>query len=258
MIQALGDIVDDIGAASSGAELQDILQKIVEGCGFAAFSFVDQLHAGVSNPSVINSIKGAFDRDYRTEGLIAVDPVLPVVRRSNTPFTWDSVPLPPRLGRRIPGAMKTLHLAYDHGYRDGLVIPFHYVDSLGRPRSAVCTFFWSEAQAEFTRSMSEHRAYLHMVLLYWAQRAVSLNDGVGGQPARTNDNAQSDPPVLTDREREVLAWAARGKTVQDTADILSISSDTVETHIRACIRKLEASNKTHAVARAIYLRLIDY
>lgn len=258
MVQALGDIVDTIEAASSVAELQDILQKVVESCGFAAFSFVDQLHAGVSNLSVINSIKRAFDHDYRAEGLIAVDPILPVVRRSNTPFAWDSVPLPPRLGRRIPGAMKTLHLAYDHGYRDGLVIPFHYVDSLGRPRSAVCTFFWSETQAEFTRSMDEHRAYLHMVLLYWAQRVVELNDMASGRPGRMNDNAQSDLPVLTDREREVLAWAARGKTVQDTADILSISTDTVETHVRACIRKLEANNKTHAVARAIFLRLIDY
>lgn len=258
MVRELGDIIGTIEAAPSLAELQDILQKVVESCGFAAFSFVDQLHAGVSDPIVINSIRPAFDCDYRTEKLLAVDPILPVIRRSNTPFTWGSVPLPPRLGRRVPGALKTLHLAHDHGYREGLVVPFHYVDSIGRPRSTVCTFFWSETEAEFSRSVEEHRTYLHMVLLYWAQRVVELNEGATQRSVRLNDNAQSDVPLLTDREREVLAWAARGKTVQDTADILCISTDTVETHIRACIRKLEATNKTHAVARAIFLRLIEY
>ena len=258
MVTAVEDIVDTIEAASSVPELQDILQMVAEGCGFAAFSFVDTLHAGVSNPSVINSIKRAFDHDYRAEGLLAVDPILSVVRRSNTPFTWGSVPLPPRLGRRIPGAIKTLHLAYDHGYRDGLVIPFHYVDTLGRPRSSVCTFFWSEKEKEFIKCADEHRAYLHMILLYWAQRVVELSDIASGRAQRINDNFNSDQPALTDREREVLGWAARGKTVQDTADILSISTDTVETHIRSCMRKLDANNKTHAVARAIFLRLIDY
>ncbi|MFG1402011.1 LuxR C-terminal-related transcriptional regulator [Xanthobacter sediminis] len=258
MTRPIEDVISDIEAAASVDELKIILQSVVEDCGFSAFSFVDALRAGDLNPTVVNSIARAFDGDYRAEGLLAVDPVIPLVRRTNTPFTWGAVPLPPRLGRRIPGARKTFEIARDHGYTDGLVIPFHYVDKVGRPYSSVCTLFWSEKPSDFRRSIEENRAYLHMILIYWAQRAVELSDLAKGAADRLRTSARSEVQTLTDREREVLSWAAMGKTVQDTADIIAISADTVETHIRSCMRKLGANNKTHAVARAIFLRLIDY
>jgi PAS domain-containing protein len=40
------------------------------------------------------------------------------------------------------------------------------------------------------------------------------------------------PHVLTDREREVLSWTARGKTAGEIGSILSISARTIEWHIR--------------------------
>ncbi len=55
----------------------------------------------------------------------------------------------------------------------------------------------------------------------------------------------------------MLSWAARGKTAHDTSDILSLSEDTVKTHIRNALHKLDATNKTHGVTKAIYLGLID-
>jgi DNA-binding CsgD family transcriptional regulator len=61
---------------------------------------------------------------------------------------------------------------------------------------------------------------------------------------------------LTDRERDVLSWAGRGKSVLDTAEILKLSEDTVKSHIRNALKKLDATNKTHAVTKAIYLNLI--
>jgi LuxR family quorum sensing-dependent transcriptional regulator len=62
---------------------------------------------------------------------------------------------------------------------------------------------------------------------------------------------------LTAREKEVLAWAARGKTVADTAQILGISPETVEGFVKQALRKLDAANKTHGVAKSIALGLID-
>lgn len=258
MPRPIEEVIADIETATSVGKLKAILQSVAEDCGFRAFSFVDALRVGDLNPTVVNSIVAAFDADYRSEELLTVDPVLPIVRRTNTPFTWGVVQLPPRLGRRIPGARKTFEIAHDHGYKEGLVIPFHYVDKVGRPYSSVCTFFWSEKPTDFRRANEDKRAYLHMILIYWAQRVVEISDRAKGAADRFQASAESEVPILTDREREVLSWAAVGKTVQDTADILSISADTVETHIRTCMRKLQANNKTHTVARAIFLRLIDF
>jgi len=63
-------------------------------------------------------------------------------------------------------------------------------------------------------------------------------------------------PTLTPRERDVLHWVARGKTSDDIGDILAISTATVDTHLRTVLRKMQASNRSHAVAKAITYRII--
>lgn len=61
----------------------------------------------------------------------------------------------------------------------------------------------------------------------------------------------SDQPKLTQREAEVLTWAARGKTAAETSRILTIAEQTVKDHLKAICRKLQVSNKTHAVSVAL-------
>jgi DNA-binding NarL/FixJ family response regulator len=62
--------------------------------------------------------------------------------------------------------------------------------------------------------------------------------------------------VLTDREIEVLRFLARGLTTSQTGAKLYISENTVKTHIRHILEKLEVSNRAEAVARATHLGLI--
>lgn len=57
-------------------------------------------------------------------------------------------------------------------------------------------------------------------------------------------------PKLTERELEVLKWSADGKTAADIARILTLSTSTVNFHIRSVIAKTNASNKAGAVAIA--------
>ncbi len=56
---------------------------------------------------------------------------------------------------------------------------------------------------------------------------------------------------ITAREADCLSWAAMGKTACEIAGILKVSEHTVHFHLRNAIQKLEATNKTHAVAKAI-------
>jgi DNA-binding CsgD family transcriptional regulator len=73
-----------------------------------------------------------------------------------------------------------------------------------------------------------------------------------------NDDQQQNKLTikLTPREQEVLHWASEGKTSQDISVILGISHKTVNLHADNFISKLNASNRTNAVARAIRLNLI--
>ena len=61
---------------------------------------------------------------------------------------------------------------------------------------------------------------------------------------------------LTKREEQALAWAARGKTANETANILNVSYATVKTYLENARGKLGCANVTHAVAAAIVSGLI--
>jgi DNA-binding CsgD family transcriptional regulator len=55
---------------------------------------------------------------------------------------------------------------------------------------------------------------------------------------------------LTDREAEILAWVARGKTNQEIAALLVVSPHTVRTHLENAFKKLRVHTRTAAVIRA--------
>jgi LuxR family quorum sensing-dependent transcriptional regulator len=55
----------------------------------------------------------------------------------------------------------------------------------------------------------------------------------------------------------VLAWVARGKSAREIAEILRITKRTVDEHVQTAARKLEALNRTHAVAIALRDRIIE-
>jgi DNA-binding NarL/FixJ family response regulator len=58
-------------------------------------------------------------------------------------------------------------------------------------------------------------------------------------------------PALSKREREIMDLLAQGLTGEDVAERLVLASETVKTHIRNAMAKLEAHTRVHAVAIAL-------
>jgi DNA-binding NarL/FixJ family response regulator len=63
--------------------------------------------------------------------------------------------------------------------------------------------------------------------------------------------------MLTTREREILQLLADGMSNADVASRLYISQETVKSHVRHILTKLEADTRTHAVAIALREAIID-
>jgi DNA-binding NarL/FixJ family response regulator len=63
-------------------------------------------------------------------------------------------------------------------------------------------------------------------------------------------------PSLTQRERDVLRLLADGSSNEEIGKALFISPETVRTHVRKAMNKLEADTRTEAVAKALRQRLI--
>jgi DNA-binding NarL/FixJ family response regulator len=64
-------------------------------------------------------------------------------------------------------------------------------------------------------------------------------------------------PALSAREREILGMLANGSSNPDIAARLFISPETVRTHVRNAMAKLEADTRTQAVALALRYAIID-
>jgi DNA-binding NarL/FixJ family response regulator len=68
---------------------------------------------------------------------------------------------------------------------------------------------------------------------------------------------QAKLPSLTQREREVLRLLADGHSNEEIGKRLFISPETVRTHVRKAMTKLEADTRTQAVATALRQSLIS-
>lgn len=66
----------------------------------------------------------------------------------------------------------------------------------------------------------------------------------------------SDAPVLSERERDVLDYVARGFTFDEIASLLKVSRHTVTTYARRVYGKLHVSSKTEALFEARKLGLL--
>jgi DNA-binding NarL/FixJ family response regulator len=71
------------------------------------------------------------------------------------------------------------------------------------------------------------------------------------RPALLSRGSTQRIPSLSKREREIIDLLAQGLTGEDVAERLVLSPETVKTHIRNAMGKLEAHTRVHAIAIAL-------
>ncbi len=145
-------------------------------------------------------------------------------------------------------------------------------DIMGFPPDLLRTGTPFLAFVEFNISRGEHGSGERRLIV--SQRLASLTDTYSrrrpdGTMVRVRGKAMPDggilkvftrvdgpatpdapPPALSAREREVLLWAAQGKTAWETSTILGISPKTVEFHLGNCGRKLGTATKAQTILAA--------
>jgi PAS domain S-box-containing protein len=80
---------------------------------------------------------------------------------------------------------------------------------------------------------------------------VTLTSSRWGPRFRRSTPSERRPQVLSAREREIVRLVALGNTGPEIADELSITHDTVRTHVRNAMEKADARSRAHLVAKAL-------
>lgn len=246
-----------IKACRTLAELRRQLHRCVEDCGFSGFALGDLTGPVTESIPFLTSYDPKWWNIYFAEKFFNFDPTLAVGKRTNFPFTWRSMTLPKSIGKPKPGPVRVMEAVREFGVAEGLAVPIHHRDPLGGIDYGVCGLFWEDDVRSFDASVKTNQTQLHMIVLYAFDKFVMLHAKQHPEAARALRQRESVALVnLTDRELEVLKWAAVGKTADETAEILNCSRRTVETHITNATRKLGALTKTQATVLALSAGLI--
>ncbi len=84
-----------------------------------------------------------------------------------------------------------------------------------------------------------------------AIRAVANNETYFDKGIPTNEQENKENILLSSREKEILRHIGEGKTSIDIADILFISKNTVDSHRKNILRKMNLYGKTDIIRFAV-------
>ena len=214
-------------------DLVDILKEIAAEYGvshIAHMRLATDKSADISLLTAVATYPKEWQARYFLKQYFAIDPVIVHGCKAILPFDWET------LRNDDPATIEFFADANRHKLgRNGITIPV-------RNRRNTCSIV--SFNSDVRRADWEIFKSLNMITL---QHLSALIDSA------TAVNSKLPPPQvqLSRREEQCLIWAARGKTHQEIAEILSLSPTSVRTHLDTARHKLHCINLTHAVGVAV-------
>lgn len=241
------DLTSQFIEATSQNQLTNIVQKAVERLGYVRFAY----HV-VKSPTLINETNRSslglttysdkWLKHYRDYGYVNQDPVVDRVMTQKKAFRWSDAFRDAQFDKRQTEVMAD---ARDAGLFDGVTVP---LKSRNGERAGF-TFIAKEGS-----DIAANRPIGLECLLAEFLHGQSLQFILCDEYQRKSRRKTS---ILSPRETQVLTWAARGKSSWEMSQIIGIAEKSVEFYVDAAKRKLMASNRTHAVVKAMMLGLIE-
>ena len=230
------DLYSIVDNAQSEHDIFKKVEAAASALGFTHCAYGLRIPLHFSNPKtiVLNNYAPAWQHRYAAMGYLQIDPTVAHGRRSQTPLTWSD---------NVFASARTL---WDEAQSFGL--RFGWAQSsldagggFGMLTLARSSEPFSDAERvakEVKMRWLVHIAHLALSRIFIAQQTKQIQ------------------PHLTAREIEVLKWTADGKTSAEISDLLVVSENTVNFHVKNAVAKLQTANKTAATVRAAMLGLL--
>lgn len=173
-----------------------------------------------------------WQRLYEEKGYLKRNPVRHRALITNQPFRWSSFDVD------LPNKERELFdICRQTGMQDGIVVPVHGPWGQAIAIGFACQNLDAVADPAVV-------PFLHLV-------ALRLH--------HTFDVSTVQPEIhLTPREREILQRLAQGWDNKEISDVLNISDNSVEWHLKNIYTKLAVRNRTAAVVKAVQMGLLTF
>lgn len=234
------DLLSNIYCAKSEQSLYKIIQFASLQLGFEFCAMGIEFPYSVLHPALhpslllLNNYPTKWQGIYNTSDYIKIDPIVLYGRKTDNPIVWSRSCFPKNLRFFEEAESFGLKYGWSQSHHDNSgaasMLTLARSGELISPHELQA----NEIKMRFLTSTA-HSALLKILISKEKQFLVAN---------------------LTDREITVLHLSAEGQSAIDIAKILSVGKSTIDFHIKNAIEKLQASNKTEAVARAITLGLL--
>jgi LuxR family transcriptional regulator len=169
----------------------------------------------------------------------AHDPYYQVATVSQSAVRWRDVRA--NLSTLTQAQRDCISYADDLGMVDGLTVP---INVAGRRFAFVTALDF--VPDDSVPSDDQAASLLTLMAHFFDNRVLDA--------ARETDR---QPRTISRREQQCLFWSARGKTVEEIGDILDLSAQTIRVFLKRVNQKLQACNRTQAVAKAMQMGIIE-
>ncbi|MBT6442770.1 MAG: LuxR family transcriptional regulator [Alphaproteobacteria bacterium] len=242
------DVYDEkLGKAESFDEALDFLSDFTEDMGYtqvlyAYQPFSPRLPDGDWIPLKLNvrNFPAGWEREWEAFG--SFDPYYRACFEGTLPIDWTDIQ-----GREHLHPLERQAWRYlaDMGLGNGCTIPVH----LPGGRFAVVSAILERSDRDWEGLLDDTRDTLFQLTHLFHETIQKKGFEKLLKP--------SQRARLSPRERECLTWSAAGKTSPEIAVIIDRSVETVRLHLKNTNRKLGASNRAHAIAKAMQLGLMQ-
>jgi DNA-binding CsgD family transcriptional regulator len=235
LLREAHEVIEGLSRQSAAEGVLDVMQRALARIGCESFCLITFPDPKQKFEDVVLAIRvpEEFRKLYAEEQYIRIDPTISHFKRTDSPFKWQDAPFDPE---REPRVIEFMQRRADFGLLNGLWFP------IPGPQDCVGGAWMGGRAAELNGSEA---SIVHFMVLSAFDRLLRLRAPTSGGTM-----------PLTIREREVLVWAAQGKSSWEIGEILGISERTVNEHVQHACSKLDAVNRTQAIVTALCERLI--
>lgn len=233
MFDRVEAFVRDVSRLGSEADLAQALGEVSADLGFRYFALAHHVDPGETCAAVrLHNYPQGWEEFFDEQALGASDPVHRASHRTSVGFAWselDGLIVLTEQDRQV------LARARQYGIGEGYTIPAHV------PGEAHGSCSFATAAGDPIRD--EHLAL------------AQLAGAFAFEAARRLWRAREAPtPVhrLTERQRECVMWAARGKSDWEIARILGVSHDTVIQHLKQARQRYGVGKRTLLAVHALF------
>lgn len=238
-LKSLCDAFEALHRANTCDELRAEMEKFAKQMGFEHFVYALTINAPSLKQQhyLLNGFPREWYERYLSAGYFKVDPVVRHAHTSSLPAIWTEEMFHDGKCREFWEEARAFGLSHGVSFSVHEQTGVTGIFSMARDKPL------DLQQLDMAALIGRAQMFASML-----HHAVSRIDLPKLLPAQNVS--------LTARERECIRWSADGKTAWEIGRILNIAERTVVFHVNNVVQKLEATNKTQAIVRALALKLL--